>query len=95
MRAMPTARRRLLALTAAVFIVAAIAAIGAEATSANPVNGSDANGTYLALGDSVAFGYVPPQAFPRRSTSMRIRSSATRVPRPATEGARHQRVVSG
>jgi lysophospholipase L1-like esterase len=54
----------LLALTAAVFTVAAIAAIGAGATSANPVNGSDANGTYLALGDSVAFGYVPPGAVP-------------------------------
>jgi lysophospholipase L1-like esterase len=64
MRATPTVRRRLLAVTAAVFIVAAIAAIGAGATSANPVNGSDANGTYLALGDSVAFGYVPPDAVP-------------------------------
>src|SRR5215831_9406472 len=31
---------------------------------ADPVTGSDANGTYLALGDSVAFGYVPPQAVP-------------------------------
>jgi lysophospholipase L1-like esterase len=64
MRATPTVHRRLLALTAAVFTVAAIAAIGAGATSANPVNGSDANGTYLALGDSVAFGYVPPGAVP-------------------------------
>jgi lysophospholipase L1-like esterase len=34
------------------------------AASADPVTGSDANGTYLALGDSVAFGYVPPQAVP-------------------------------
>jgi lysophospholipase L1-like esterase len=32
--------------------------------SADPVTGSDANGTYLALGDSVAFGYVPPQSVP-------------------------------
>ena len=64
MRATPTVHRQLLALTAAVFTVAAIAAIGAGATSANPVNGSDANGTYLALGDSVAFGYVPPGAVP-------------------------------
>jgi len=32
--------------------------------SATPVGGSAANGTYLALGDSVAFGYVPPQAVP-------------------------------
>src|SRR5262245_21244836 len=34
------------------------------AALADPVTGSDANGTYLALGDSVAFGYVPPQAVP-------------------------------
>ncbi len=32
--------------------------------SATPVTGPAANGTYLALGDSVAFGYVPPQAVP-------------------------------
>jgi lysophospholipase L1-like esterase len=64
MQAMPTAVRRLLALTTAVFVVAVVAAIGAGATSANPVNGSDADGTYLALGDSVAFGYVPPAAVP-------------------------------
>jgi lysophospholipase L1-like esterase len=32
--------------------------------SATPVGGPAANGTYLALGDSVAFGYVPPQAVP-------------------------------
>lgn len=31
---------------------------------ADPVTGTDANGTYLALGDSVAFGYVPPRALP-------------------------------
>src|SRR6516225_5261058 len=31
---------------------------------AGPVTGPAANGTYLALGDSVAFGYVPPQAVP-------------------------------
>jgi lysophospholipase L1-like esterase len=64
MRATPTAQRRLLALAAAVFLVAVIAAIGARGTSADPVNGSDANGTYLALGDSVAFGYVPSNAVP-------------------------------
>ena len=64
MRATPTARRRTLAFTAAVLAVAVIAAIGAGTTAADPVNGSDANGTYLALGDSVAFGYVPPQAVP-------------------------------
>jgi lysophospholipase L1-like esterase len=32
--------------------------------SAAPVAAPAANGTYLALGDSVAFGYVPPQAVP-------------------------------
>jgi lysophospholipase L1-like esterase len=32
--------------------------------SASPVTGPDANGTYLALGDSVAFGFVPSQAMP-------------------------------
>jgi lysophospholipase L1-like esterase len=32
--------------------------------SATPVTGPATNGTYLALGDSVAFGYVPPQAVP-------------------------------
>ncbi|MGH3235351.1 MAG: hypothetical protein ACRDOH_19305, partial [Streptosporangiaceae bacterium] len=30
--------------------------------SVTPVTGPAADGTYLALGDSVAFGYVPPQA---------------------------------
>lgn len=61
---MPTAGRRLLLLTASVFVAALVAAVGAGVTSADPVNGSDANGTYLALGDSVAFGYVPPAAVP-------------------------------
>ena len=64
MRAKLTARRRVFALTAAVIVVAVIAAIGAGTVSADPVTGSDANGTYLALGDSVAFGYVPPDAVP-------------------------------
>lgn len=32
--------------------------------SATSLTGPAANGTYLALGDSVAFGYVPPQAVP-------------------------------
>jgi lysophospholipase L1-like esterase len=64
MRATPTAGRRLIALTAALAVVALIASIGAGTASADPVNGSDANGTYLALGDSVAFGYVPPEAVP-------------------------------
>jgi lysophospholipase L1-like esterase len=64
MSATPTAVRRILVLTAAVVLVAVVAGVGAGPTSANPVNGSDANGTYLALGDSVAFGYVPPNALP-------------------------------
>jgi lysophospholipase L1-like esterase len=61
---MPTSVRRLLTLIATVFVVSVIAALGAGPISADPVNGSDANGTYLALGDSVAFGYVPPSAVP-------------------------------
>jgi lysophospholipase L1-like esterase len=64
MRATLTVRRRVLLLTAVVIAVAVIAAIGAGTVSADPVTGSDANGTYLALGDSVAFGYVPPAAVP-------------------------------
>ena len=60
MPATPTFGRRL-CVVAALF---AAALIGAGATAAAPVNGSDANGTYLALGDSVAFGYVPPEAVP-------------------------------
>ena len=50
---------------------AAVAALGlvvglgsALPASATPVTGAAADGTYLALGDSVAFGYVPPQAVP-------------------------------
>ncbi len=50
---------------------AAVAALGlvvglgsALPASATPVTGAAASGTYLALGDSVAFGYVPPQAVP-------------------------------
>ena len=59
-----THARRALRLAAAVTVAAVVAAVAAGTTSANPVNGSDRNGTYLALGDSVAFGYVPPQAVP-------------------------------
>src|SRR5579884_4404207 len=58
------ASRRASRLLAAVVVAAVVAAAGAGTTSANPVNGSDKNGTYLALGDSVAFGYVPPNAVP-------------------------------
>jgi lysophospholipase L1-like esterase len=64
MRATLTTRRRVLALTAAVIVAAVVAAACAGTVSAGPVTGSDANGTYLALGDSVAFGYVPPEAVP-------------------------------
>jgi lysophospholipase L1-like esterase len=64
MRVTPTATRRSVVLTVAVVVVALVAAIGAGTASGNPVNGSDANGTYLALGDSVAFGYVPAAAVP-------------------------------
>jgi lysophospholipase L1-like esterase len=60
----PIAVQRMVGLIAAVTVAAALVAIGAGTTSAAPVNGSDANGTYLALGDSVAFGYVPPDAVP-------------------------------
>jgi lysophospholipase L1-like esterase len=61
MRVTFTSARRLLVLLVAVFVVAAIAG---GAALADPVSGSDSNGTYLALGDSVAFGYVPPEAVP-------------------------------
>lgn len=64
MRVMLVARRRVLALTAAVLVLAVTFAVAAGAASATPVNGSHKNGTYLALGDSVAFGYVPPNAVP-------------------------------
>lgn len=41
-----------------------VAATTAGTTAADPINGSDANGTYLALGDSVPFGYQPAAATP-------------------------------
>jgi lysophospholipase L1-like esterase len=47
----------------AVVLVAFIATVAGPA-GADPVTGSASNGTYLALGDSVAFGYVPPNAVP-------------------------------
>lgn len=47
-----------------VVAVALLAVVGASAAWGDPVNGTDANGTYLALGDSVSFGYVPAQAVP-------------------------------
>jgi lysophospholipase L1-like esterase len=47
-------------------MVAAASLMPALPASATPVTGSFGYGTptYLALGDSVAFGYVPPQAVP-------------------------------
>src|SRR5580658_6860394 len=45
-------------------MVAAASLVPALPASAAPVNGPFGFGTYLALGDSVAFGYVPPQAVP-------------------------------
>ncbi len=45
-------------------MVAAAGLMPALPASAAPVTRPAANGTYLALGDSVAFGYVPPQAVP-------------------------------
>ena len=45
-------------------MVAAVSLIPALPAAAAPLNGAGGNGTYLALGDSVAFGYVPPQAVP-------------------------------
>ena len=65
MRVLLIARRRVLVLTAAVLVLAVTFASGAGAASAKkPIKGSDKNGTYLALGDSVAFGYVPSNAVP-------------------------------
>jgi len=58
------AGRRVLVLTAAVLVLVVAVAFGAAAASAKPVTGSARNGIYLALGDSVAFGYVPPNAVP-------------------------------
>ena len=43
-------------------LLAAVICTGAAVAS--PVTGTDQNGTYLALGDSVGFGYVPAQAVP-------------------------------
>jgi lysophospholipase L1-like esterase len=45
-------------------MVAAASLVPARPASATPVTGPAGYGTYLALGDSVAFGYVPPQAVP-------------------------------
>ena len=60
--------RRLFGRVAAVatfFLAAAVVVPAATAGAQSPsksATGTDRNGTYLALGDSVAFGYVPPTA---------------------------------
>ena len=59
---MSIAGRRVLVLTAAALVLAI--SVGAGAASADPVTGSAKNGTYLALGDSVTFGYRPPASVP-------------------------------
>jgi len=45
-------------------MVAAVSLIPALPAAAAPVGGAGGHGTYLALGDSVAFGYVPSNAVP-------------------------------
>ena len=45
-------------------MVAAVSLIPALPAAAAPLNEVGGHGTYLALGDSVAFGYVPPEAVP-------------------------------
>lgn len=47
-----------------VAVAVLVAAVWTGVARADPVTGTAENGTYLALGDSVAFGYVPPQAVP-------------------------------
>ena len=45
-------------------MVAAVSLIPALPAAAAPLDEAGGHGTYLALGDSVAFGYVPPNAVP-------------------------------
>jgi lysophospholipase L1-like esterase len=52
------------AVVAGVAVGVAAGLLPAVSASAGSVTGPAANGTYLALGDSVAFGYVPPEAVP-------------------------------
>ena len=56
--------RRAAAVVLGLAVGVAAGLMSARAASAAPVSGAATNGTYLALGDSVAFGYVPPQAVP-------------------------------
>jgi lysophospholipase L1-like esterase len=64
MRVTLIARRRVFALTAALLVLGLTLAFGAGAASAKPGKHFHKGGTYLALGDSVAFGYVPSNAVP-------------------------------
>jgi lysophospholipase L1-like esterase len=56
--------RRFIGIGLAGTAVVAVSLMSAPPASAAPVTRPVAHGTYLALGDSVAFGYVPPQAVP-------------------------------
>ena len=53
-----------IACVAALTAGAVVIPISASTSSASPRHGDDRGGTYLALGDSVAFGYVPSTASP-------------------------------
>jgi lysophospholipase L1-like esterase len=52
------------AMVAGVAVGVAAGLMPALPASAGSVTGPASNGTYLALGDSVAFGFVPPEAVP-------------------------------
>ena len=56
--------RRLIGSALAGAVLVAAGLTSALPASAAQVTGSARDGTHLALGDSVAFGYVPPQAVP-------------------------------
>src|SRR5579864_373304 len=55
---------RALAGTALAVLGLVVALMSALPAWATPASGPAANGTYLALGDSVAFGFVPSEAVP-------------------------------
>ncbi len=57
------ARRQLLTATVPLLLLGMVLA-GSLPAAAAPVTGTDRNGTYLALGNSVAFGYRPPDGVP-------------------------------
>ena len=56
--------RRVIGIGLAGTAVVAVSLMSVPPASAAPVTRPVAHDTYLALGDSVAFGYVPPQAVP-------------------------------